>query len=134
MPKPLASGPTAWEPGKFVMPVGIDALVSMAQPALAAMVEFNGRIVDNAAKVSAEWTDFLRRRLQEDMTVPQRLAACQSPQEAQQVLTDYWQKAFAQYQDEMGRLAKMGESFTQQTASAMQKHAEEMTQEPQIAA
>jgi hypothetical protein len=134
MPKPLTNGPTTWEPGTLTMPIGADALLSMTQPAIAAMAEFNAKLLDAAAKLNAEWADFLGRRLQEDLALPQRLVACKSPDAAQQVYAEYWKTTFAQYQEEMGRLAKMGESFTQQTTSAMQKHAEAITQEKQVAA
>jgi hypothetical protein len=116
------------------MPIRVDALMSMAQPAFAAMAEFNGKLLENAARLNAEWAEFLGRRLQEDIAVPQRLAACKSPQEAQDVCVDYWKTAFAQYQDELGRLAKMNQTFTQQATTAMQKRAEAMMQETQIAA
>lgn len=134
MPKPLTNGPTQWEPTNVTMPPGVNALMGMMQPAFAAMVEFNSKLLDNSARLSAEWADFLGRRVQEDLAVPQRLVACKSPQEAQQVCAEYWKTAFAQYQDEMGRLARMSESLAQKTASAMQKHAEAMAQETQIAA
>jgi hypothetical protein len=134
MPKSLPNGPTTWETGNLTMPMRVDALMSMAQPAFAAMAEFNGKLLENAAKLNAEWAEFLGRRLQEDIAVPQRLAACKSPQEAQDVCVDYWRTAFAQYQDEFGRLAKMNQTFTQQATAAMQKRAEAMMQETQIAA
>lgn len=134
MPKPLPNGPTTWETGNLAMPIRIDTLMSVAKPALAAMAEFNGRLLENATKLNAEWAEFLGRRLQEDIAVAQRLAACKSAQEAQDVCVDYWKTAFAQYQDEFGQLAKMNQTFTQQATAAMQKRAEEMMQETQIAA
>jgi hypothetical protein len=134
MPKTPMSGSTSWDPATLTMPIGPDALLSMTQPALTAVAEFNGKLLDAAAKLNAEWTDFLGRRLQEDLALPQRLVACKSPQEAQQVYTDYWKTTFAQYQDEMGRLAQMGESFTQQTAAAETERAEAITQENPVAA
>ena len=134
MPKPLRNRPTEWPTANLMMPLNVNALMGMTQPAFAAIADFNGKLCENAAKLSTEWLGFINRRLQEDFTVPQRLAVCGSPQEAQQIYVDYWKKAFAQYQDEMGRLAKMGETFGRQTASAMQKHAEAMTQETRLAA
>jgi hypothetical protein len=134
MPKPLPNGSAKWPTANFMPPLDVNALMGMMQPAFAAMAEFNGKLYDSAARFNTEWAEFLCRRLQEDFTVPQRLAACKSPQEAQQVYVDYWKRAFAQYQDEMGRLAKMSESFVQQTASATQKHVEAITQEARLAA
>jgi hypothetical protein len=134
MPQPLPNDPTQWPTANFMPPLNVNALMGMMQPAFAAMAEFNGKLYDSAARLNTEWAEFLSRRLQEDFAVPQRLAACKSPQEAQQVYVDYWQTAFAQYQSEMGRLAKMSETFAQQTATAVQKHAEAMAQEGRLAA
>ncbi len=134
MPKELPNGPTQWPAANLMPPLSVSALMAITRPALGVMAEFNGRLYDSAARFNAEWAEFLGRRLQEDLAVPQRLAACNSPQEVQQVYVNYWKTAFAQYQDEMGRLAKTGESFARETASAMQKHAEVMTQETRLAA
>jgi hypothetical protein len=134
MPKPLPNGPAEWQRANFMTPFNVNALVAMSGPAFAAMADFNGKLCESAAEFNAEWTDFLKRRMQEDFAVPQRLSECRSPQEAQQVCVDYWKKAFAQYQDELTRLAKLSESFARQTASAVQKHAEAMTQETRLAA
>jgi len=134
MPKQIANGPTQWPTANLMPPLGFDALMSMTQPALAALAEFNGKLFDSAAQFNAEWAEFLSRRLQEDMAVPQRIAACKSPQDAQQVYVEYWRTAFAQYQEEMGRLTKMTETFAKQTASAMQKHAEAIKDESRLAA
>jgi hypothetical protein len=116
------------------MPVGASAFLSMTRPALTAVAEFNGKLLDTAAKVNAEWADFLGRRLQADLALSQRLVACKSPQEAQQVCLHYWKTAFSQYQDEMGRLAKMSETCARETASTIRNHAQAISQETQIAA
>lgn len=133
MPRQLPDGPTQW-PTAGLMPLNVDALMSMTRPALAAVAEFNGKFYDSAAQFNAEWAEFVSRRLQEDFAVPQRLAACKSPQDAQQVCVNYWKTAFAQYQEELNRLTKMSETFAKQTASAMQKHAEAINEESQLAA
>jgi hypothetical protein len=134
MTKDLPNRPTEWPGANLMPPLNVNALMAMSQPAFAAIAEFNGKLCDSAARFNAEWAEFVGRRLQEDFAVPQRLAACKSAQEAQQICVDYWKTAFEQYQDEMGRLAKMSESFTRQTASAMQKHVEAISQESRLAA
>lgn len=134
MPNSLPNGPTTWDPAELPAPAGAEALMSMARPAFAAAVEFNGKLADNAIKLGAEWADFLRRRLQQDIAVPQRLAACKSPQEAQEVCVGYWTTAFAQYQDEIGRLARLGQAFTEQATAAMCTHAGRVTHHMQVAA
>jgi hypothetical protein len=134
MPKSLPNGPSEWQRASFVAPFNVNALIAMTAPAFAAVADFNGKLCESAAQFNTEWTDFMKRRMQEDFAVPQRLSECRSPQEAQQVWVDYWKKAFAQYQDEVTRMAKISESFARQTASAVQKHAEAMTQETRLAA
>jgi hypothetical protein len=134
MPKELPNGPTDWPTANLMPPFNVSALMTMTRPALAVMAEFNGRLYDSVARFNSEWVEFVGRRLQEDFAVPQRLAACKSPLEAQLIYVNYWKTAFAQYQGELGRLAKMGESFARQTTSAMEKHAEAMTREIRLAA
>lgn len=133
MPKPLPYGPTQWEPANLMLPFSFNALTAM-QPQLAAMADFNGKLCESLAQLSTEWMGFLNRRLKEDCAVPQRVAACTCPQELQQVYVDYWSKAFAEYQEELGRLAKLGETISSQTSSALQRHVEAMTNERRLAA
>ena len=118
MPKPLPNGPTRWEPANLMLP----------------LASFNGMLCESLAHFSTKWVGFLNRRLKEDWAVPQRIAACTSPQELQRVYVDYWSKAFAQYQEELGRLARLGETVTHQTASALQRQMQAMMHETQLAA
>ena len=132
MPKPLPNGPTRWEPANLMLPF-VNAQSAM-QPPVSAMANFNGMLCESLAHFSTEWAGFLNRRLKEDWAVPQRIAACTSPQELQQVYVDYWSKAFTQYQEELGRLARLGETVTHQTASALQRQMQAMMHETQLAA
>jgi hypothetical protein len=134
MPKPLPNGPTQWEPADLLfLPFRVNALSALQAP-LTAMTEFNGKLCDSAAQFGAEWVGFLSRRVKEDWAVPQRMAACTTPQEFQQVYLDYWSKAFSEYREEFGRLARLGELVSRETASTLQKHAEAMTSESRLAA
>ncbi len=132
MPKPLPNGLTRWEPANLMLPF-VNAQSTMQLP-FSAMASFNGMLCESLAHFSTEWVGFLNRRLKEDWAVPQRIAACTSPQELQQVYVDYWSKAFAQYQEELGRLARLGETVTHQTASALQRQMQAMMHETQLAA
>lgn len=134
MTRSLPNGQSDWPTIAMLTPLSGGPLMSMMQPAFAAAAEFNSKLYESAARFNAEWTQFLNRRLQEDLAIPQRLAACRSPQEAQQVWVDYWKTALGQYQDEMGRFAKMSETLAQQAAAAMRKHAEAMPEEMRPAA
>jgi len=132
MPKPLPNGLTRWEPANLMLPF-VNAQSTMQLP-FSAMASFNGMLCESLAHFSTEWVGFLNRRLKEDWAVLQRIAACTSPQELQRVYVDYWSKAFAQYQEELGRLARLGETVTHQTASALQRQMQAMMHETQLAA
>jgi len=110
------------------------AALAMAQPHFNAMVEFNGKLCETAARFGAEWTDFMTKRLREDFAASQRLLSCRTPQDMQQVYADWWSKAFGQYQQEFGRLAKLGETLTGETVSVMQEYTENITREARRAA
>ena len=56
------------------------------------------------------------------------------PAGLQQVTSTTQSKAFAQYQEELGRLARLGETVTHQTASALQRQMQAMMHETQLAA
>ena len=113
MPKPSSSDPASQLP----MPIGVETFSEMTKSAFAGLGELNGSMYASAIKLNAEWAEFLRGRLETDLKTPALVAACKSPQEAQQVCVDYWMTAFTQYQRE---LAKLSEIFVAQTAPAVQ--------------
>jgi len=133
MPKPLPNGPTRWEPTDLLLPFKVNALPTMQAP-LGAMAELNGKLCESAAQFGAEWLAFLSRRLKEDWAVPQRMASCASPQELQQVYVDYLWRALSQYQEELGRLARLGKLVAREAASALDKEAESIGNEGRRAA
>ena len=101
----------------------------MTRSTLTAMAEFNGRLCERAAAFNAEWAQFLARRLEDDIALPQRLNACKSPEEAQEVYVGFWTKALREYQEEFVRLAQMGQRATREAAINVEKCTNEMTQE-----
>lgn len=113
-------------------PINIDAMTRMAHSALTAMTEFNGHFFERAAAFNTEWTQFLTRRFNEDIALPQRLTACKSPEEAQEIYVDFWTKALAEYQEEFGRLAQLGQHATREAVSNVQRHANAMTHETRV--
>ena len=133
MPKPLPNGPTRWEPTDLILPFKVNALSTMQAP-LAAMAELNGKLCESAAQFGAEWLAFLSRRLKEDWAVPQRMASCASPHELQQVYVDYLWRALSQYQEELGRLARLGKLVAREAASALDKEAQSIGNERRRAA
>jgi len=110
----------------------IDAITRMARSTLTAMAEFNGQLCERAAAFNAEWAQFLARRLEEDIALPQRLTACKSPEEAQEIYVGFWTKALREYQEEFVRLAQMGQRVTREAAGNMQKHANAISHEARL--
>jgi hypothetical protein len=84
-----------------------------AGPWVPAMTSLNLNMNDIAPTLAAmhrEWTEFVSRRLAEDLALPQRMAACHRPDEVWQVWGSFLQRAFADYHDELGALARLGSS------------------------
>lgn len=80
---------------------GMDAVAELAKPGMAALTSFNGAFLQNAAACQKEWLRFLDVRIKENMAMPAKLSNCRSLPEIQSVYTDYWSRAFQQYQNEM---------------------------------
>lgn len=110
------------------------AALAIAQPSISAIVELNSKFYENAARLGTELSDFVTKRLQEDLTTSQRLITCRSPQEFQQIYADWWSKAFGQYQNELGRVAKLSETMIGDTVSVVQEYTESVTREARRAA
>lgn len=110
------------------------AALAFTQPSINAIVELNSKFYENAARFGTELSDFITKRLQEDLSTSQRLITCRSPQEFQQIYTDWWSKAFGQYQNELGRVAKLSETMMGDAVSVMQEYTENMTREARRAA
>ncbi len=113
-------------------PINIDAMTGMAHSALTAMAEFNGQLFERAAAFNTEWTEFLTRRFNEDVALPQRLTECKSAEEAQEIYVDFWTMALREYQEEFCRLAQLGQPATREAASNVQKHANAITHEARL--
>jgi hypothetical protein len=109
------------------MPPG--AGYAMWGPALAGAVKWNGRMYEGFAMLGSEWLDFVNRRLKEDLTLPQRLCACRSPEEAGQAYMGFWQQAVEDYQKEATVMAKLASGFLNHSLTAAQSRAEEAARE-----
>lgn len=131
MPNRLPTSPDTLGPNQLLMPIAVEKFVAMAGPEFAPIVEFNCRLCGGILRLNADWVEFLWRRLQSDLEMPGRIAACGGPQEAQRVCIEYWETAFAQYQEEV---AKVGETFLKLTASSVQDQSKAISRERQIAA
>ena len=134
MPTPQLNGPTQWAPAERMIPLNIKALTALTQPSFAAIADINAKLYESIAAFNSEWVRFLIRRFQKDTVLTQHLTSCNSLEQAQQIYVDFWMKAFAEYQEEFGRLTRLGRDFTLETSSAVQKHVGAISNETQLAA
>jgi phasin protein len=109
----------------FATPFGLEALVELNRPALAAMAQVNGKVYENIAAMNKSWAEFLNRRLQKELGVPKQLAECKSLPEMYSVCADFFQAAMADYQTEFEAMSKLGKTLADDTLQAMQVRAEE---------
>lgn len=77
-------------------------------PVIDSMTKVGTSLGDAYAAVGQEWMTFVGHRLQEDFLLPQRLAACASPQDVVKAWSDFFRVAAEAYQAEWGRLAELG--------------------------
>ena len=107
-------------PAAFTMPFGQDMIGFMYQPAFAAMADVNGRLYTGLIEFNKEWANFVNRRLQDDLSLPQQFGACKTPRDVFKVYADFYRQAFEDYQHEFAKLAKMGQGLAAEAAEAMQ--------------
>src|SRR5262245_35685562 len=109
----------------MMLPFSFEAFMELNRPALATMAQLNGRVYDGIATLNKNWAAFLNRRLKEDLSVPQQLAACKSVQEMYGVYTEFFQNACADYQSEFEQMTKLGKSLADETMQAIQARVED---------
>jgi hypothetical protein len=108
----------------FMMPFGIEALMELNRPALAAMAQVNGKVYANLAALNKSWAEFLNRRLRKELGMPEQLAACKSLPEMYSVYADFFQSAVTDYQAELEEMSKLGKTLADDTLQAMQPRTE----------
>jgi hypothetical protein len=109
----------------MMLPFGLETLMEINRPALAAMAEVNGKVYENIATMNKNWVAFVNRRLKEDFAMPKQLAACKTVQEMYSVYADFFHTAVADYQSEFEQMSKLGKVIAEETAQAMQARIEE---------
>jgi hypothetical protein len=109
----------------MMVPFGLEALMELNRPALAAMAQVNGKVYDSIATMNTQWVAFVNRRLQKDFGMPKQLAACKTVQDVYGVYTDFFQTAVSDYQSEFEEMSKLGRSLADETLQAMQARSEE---------
>jgi hypothetical protein len=113
----------------MMLPFGLEALMELQRPALAAMAQVNDRMYDGLAAMNKNWVSFVNRRLKEDLAMPQQLAGCKTVQDMYGVYTEFFQTAYADYQSEFEQISKLGKSLADDTMHAMQSRMEEVARE-----
>ena len=59
--------------------------------------------------LGTEWMDFVNKRLQEDIELPQKLVACKGLDEMWRAYSEFLLKMAEDYQSELSELAKLGQ-------------------------
>ena len=118
------NGGTSAKLPQLIAPMGLETLIEVQRPALAAVGELNSRLYDGIAAMSREWMSLLDRRLREDLAMPEQLAACKTAQDMYRLYVDYFQNAFSHYQSGFEQLTKCGLSMAEDTFDVLQLRAE----------
>jgi hypothetical protein len=66
---------------------------SMWNPFLAAALKGNAQAQEGFGTIVSEWQEFVRHRIQEDITLMQRLTQSSAPNQILSAYTDFWHKA-----------------------------------------
>lgn len=93
--------------------------MSINKPVVAALSDFNGRMIEQMAKANNEWLGFVSRRLSEDMVTSRRLLECKTLQDVFATYSDFMQRAQQQYQAEFQYFTRLNQQFAEETASAV---------------
>jgi hypothetical protein len=91
------------------------------QPLMTGVAEFNGKAYAGWVEINRQWTTFLSGRFQEDVALVHRLAQCRNPQDIFGVYTEFFQKAFADYQSEFAEITRLRQETFAPKASTTQK-------------
>lgn len=102
------------------VPLGPDQVFNLCRPVVEGLTEFNGKLLTSCLEFNRDWTGFLMRRLQVDMTLVHDLAKCTEPREVFEVYSTFFAKAFSDYQREFAQLATLNSKGFEQTARALQ--------------
>lgn len=106
------------QPGPKDLP-GFDNLVELNKDAFKTVDEMSHSVAETFEAYGEESLAFLRRRIGEDLAVPQKLIGCWSPQEAMDVYLDFVRTAQKDYLEEADRMAKLGRGIAQATMQMM---------------
>lgn len=102
-----------------------EAWLDINRPMVAAMSEFNDRLIEQVSKANNEWLGFINRRLSEDIAASQRIMECKTLQELFVAYSDFFQRAQVQYKDELQYFTRLNQKLADETASIVKSHMDE---------
>jgi len=94
-------------------------------PFLAAGLKASARAHEGFGTIASDWQSFAASRLQEDLTLMQRLTQCCSANDILDAYTDFWHKAAEDYGKEITTLTKLMTGETSRMVVASQPAADE---------
>jgi hypothetical protein len=101
-------------------PLGPDHAIKTLQPMVEGLTEFNGKLLTSCLEFNREWTGFLMRRMQEDVSLVHDLAQCTEPRGVFEVYSTFFTRALSDYQSEYAQLATLNGKAFEQTTRALQ--------------
>jgi len=116
------AGAARSEAGDFAAAL-MPAAFGMWAPMLGANTTWNADMQLGFARLGNEWLEFVMRRTKEDLTLPQRLCACRSPEDVWGVYVGYWQQLLEDYRQEYAVMAKLGSRLADNSAARIREQA-----------
>jgi hypothetical protein len=89
-------------------------------PAMDSFMAWNQKYMATMNAMTQEWSRFVQARLREDMNFQSKLAACNSPEEAMRLTSEFWSTLLRDYQNETSALMRIGNGEIQTTQKASQ--------------
>lgn len=96
-------------------------------PWLSQWQAWNERANATWGAMSSEWLSFVHRRIAEDMSFQQELAACKRIDDAWRAYAQFLERMAADYQREMAELARLGGRLADEGMDAGRRTAERST-------
>ena len=98
---------------------------AFGNPFLAAMVDVNRTLLDQAISVNKEWASFLQRRFNDGVTTSRALMSAQSPENMVKIWSEYVQMTSDDCRDQMRTMMRRSATNTEGLADPVQAETEE---------
>jgi len=95
-------------------------------PLMAVLAEMQSTLLESMATAQKEWSDFVHRRVKEDVAASRQLMSCGSLAEMHHVYSQYLATAFQQYQQQSEKVIQAGRSMARHLASTSESTAKEV--------